>query len=184
MNTQPRVNTATAFFAAIAGIAAIVALTALYQQTIGLSVEARYTVPQVAEAKLAPGTEGLVKQTAEHLSKMQGGASVGGFPGFEPPDDKYRRKIEDRSYSGEDANGWIKEINNFLKQIADKNPGLTLEEILQRQGLAQAQIKQFIEAVRETHYVANSRVGYGVNLDTVKTLASLMERLGVSAWQY
>ena len=59
-----------------------VGLTILHQQTIGRFSGASYTIPQIAEAKLATGTEGLVKQTAEHLSKMQGGASIGGFPGL------------------------------------------------------------------------------------------------------
>ena len=73
---------------------------------IGAPVGGGYTNRQVAEAKLATGTKKLLENTAEHLSKMQGGASVGGFPGFEPPEDdeKYRRKIENESHTGEEIN--------------------------------------------------------------------------------
>lgn len=135
---------------------------------------------------LAKGTEGLLRQTALHLARMQSGASVSGFPGFEPPDDDeaYRRKIRDRDYTAQDVNDWVKEINNFLAQIAKKNPGLSLEEILRRYGSNEEQIKQFIESLQEAHYMANSRVGYGVNLEMVRTLQSMMETLGVPTWEF
>ena len=138
----------------------------------------------MAEAKLAPGTEKLLENTAEHLSKMQGGASVGGFPGFEPPEDdeKYRRKIKNRAYTPEEAEHWIKELNNFLKQVAEKNPGMTLEEILQKQGLSLDEIDNFIVALRNAHATAAGMEGYGVNVETVQTMESLFQTLGVSTW--
>mgnify|MGYP001609778939 CR=1 FL=1 len=65
---------------------------------------------QVSEATLAKVTEGLLRQTALHLSKMQRGASVGGFPGFEPPDDdkEYRDKVKNERYTPQDVNDWVK----------------------------------------------------------------------------
>ncbi|MEK9163635.1 MAG: hypothetical protein AAB261_10025, partial [Chloroflexota bacterium] len=74
--------------------------------------------PQISTRHLADGTEGLTKQTALHLSKMQKGKSIGGFPGFEPPDDdeRYKRKVKDGEYNAQDVNNWVKEINNFLRQ--------------------------------------------------------------------
>ncbi len=139
---------------------------------------------QVHEARLAGGTEGLLRQTAEHLSRMQGGASIGGFPGFEPPDDdeEYRRKIKDKTYDGQDVNDWVREINNFLRQIVKKNPGLTLEEILQRQGLTPGQIDGFVKALRDAHATADGMSGHGVNEATVEMLEGLMKTLGVSTW--
>lgn len=82
------------------------------------------------------------------MSKLQSGNSIGGFPGFEPPhdDDKYRTKIMTRSYTAQDVNDWVREINNFLNQIARKNPNLALEEILKRQGLTQAQVNDYLES--------------------------------------
>lgn len=141
---------------------------------------------QVHEARLAKGTEGLLQQTAEHLSKMQRGASIGGFPGFEPPDDdeKYRRKIKEQNYSAQDVNDWVKEINNFLNQIVKKNPGMSLEKILQKQGLSQAEIDGFIEALQSTHNTAQVLSEYGVNPETVKILESLMKTLRVPIWSY
>ena len=141
---------------------------------------------QVHEARLAKGTDGLLQQTAEHLSKMQRGASIGGFPGFEPPDDdeKYRRKIKEGRYSAQDINDWVKQINNFLKQIVKKNSGLSLEEILQRHGSSQAEIIEFMNALRDAEYTAGSQVGYGVSSETAGTLRSLMQALGVSTWSY
>ena len=147
-----------------------------------------YSAPQVVASKLAPGTEGLLRQTAEHLSKMQGGVSVGGFPGFEPPDDdeKYRSKIQDESYSGAELNHWLKEINNFLRQVIDKNPSSTLKEILQKQGLAAAEIDDFIFALQRTHYQANgmATAGSGVNAETVNAFEALLKTLRVLLWPY
>lgn len=141
---------------------------------------------QVSEARLANGTEGLLRQTAAHLSKMQRGASVGGFPGFEPPkDDKdYRDKVKDARYTAQDVNDWVKEINNFLNQIVKKNPGLSLEKILQKQGLSQAEMDSFIEALQSTHNTAKVWSEYGVNPETVKILESLMKTLRVPVWTY
>ena len=151
---------------------------------ISASVGLDYSAPQVVASKLAPGTEGLLRQTAEHLSKMQGGVSVGGFPGFEPPDDdeKYRRKINERSYTPEEADYWIKEINNFLKQIANKNPNLSLKEILQKQGLSLGEIDNFIVALRNTHATAAGMEGHGLSAQTLQTVESLFKILGVSTW--
>ena len=118
-----------------AGVAAV--LGRLMQQVLPASRAVGVSAPaiQISEARLAPGTEGLLRQTAAHLSKMQRGASVGGFPGFEPPDDdeKYRRRIKEQHFTAQDVNDWVKEINNFLKQISKKNPRMSLEEILQKQ---------------------------------------------------
>jgi hypothetical protein len=131
----------------------------------------------------AEGTEGLLRQTAEHLSKMQGGASIGGFPGFEPPDDeRYKDKIRNQSYSGEEANYWAKEINNLLRQIVDKNPGLTLEQILQRAGLQPGEIKSFMDGLRNIHSSVSGLVDHGVNPKTVEILEELMNILGVTPW--
>ncbi|MFZ1403593.1 MAG: hypothetical protein WAW03_10950, partial [Anaerolineae bacterium] len=133
-----------------------IALVGLMAMSNTLLVELTASAPaSVAQASLAPGTEGLLRQTASHLSKLLSGASVGGFPGFEPPgdDDKYRRKIEERSYTAEEVNYWVKEINNFLGQIVKKNPGMSLEEILQKQGLNPEQIVAFIRALRNIHSI-------------------------------
>ncbi len=141
---------------------------------------------QVSEASLAKVTEGLLRQTATHLSKMLEGESIGGFPGFEPPkDDKeYRRKIKEQNYSAQDVSNWLKEINNFLGEIVKRNPGLSLEQILQRQGLAQTQSQNFIAALQRIHYTADGMKGLGVSEKTVETLASLLKTLGVPTWVY
>ena len=162
-----------------------IALVGLMAMSNTLLVELTASAPaSVAQASLAPGTEGLLRQTASHLSKMLEGASIGGFPGFEPPkDDKeYRRRIKDQDYGPEDVNGWIKEINNFLGQIAKKNTGLTLEEVLQRQGSTPAEIESFGKALQQVHYAARGMSGYGVNPQNVLTLESLMRVLGVVPW--
>lgn len=140
--------------------------------------------PQTSTHYLADGTEGLTKQAALHLSKMTGGGSVGGFPKFEPPDDdpKYRSKIKSRSYSGQDANGWVKEINNFLKQIVERNSNMTLEEILQRQRLTPTQIDNFMDALRQAEVAARGMQGYGVTEETASTLQMIMKSLGVIPW--
>ncbi len=160
-------------------IIALIAIGLIYAPTINL------TSPQVFRAaSLAPGTEGLLKQTAAHLSKMQGGESIGGFPGFEPPDndERYKRKVEKSTATGEEVNTWVKEINNFLHQIANKNSGMTLEKILEKQGLSAAQIKDFSDALRNVHAIADGKVGYGVQQTTVDSLTELMKLLGVATW--
>ena len=160
-----------------------IALVGLMAMSNTLLVELTASAPaSVAQASLAPGTEGLLRQTASHLSKLLSGASVGGFPGFEPPDDdkRYKDKIRNQSYSGEEANYWTKEINNFLSQIVKKNPGSTLQEILQRLGSTSAEIDDFIKALQQTYSTAESMEGYGVNEITVETLKSLLITLGVS----
>jgi hypothetical protein len=140
----------------------------------------------VSQARLAPGTEGLLRRTAEHLSKMHRGESIGGFSGFEPPDDdeKYRRKIKDQTYTAQDVNDWVKQINNFLNQIVKKNPGLSLEKVLQRQGLSQVEIREFVEAIQRTHNLAKVLSEYGVKPETVKILESLLKTLKVPLWSY
>jgi len=168
----------------LCGAVAALSLLSLQMSFASRVVIVSAPAAQISEARLAPGTEGLLRQVAEHLSRMQGGASIGGFPGFEPPgdDDKYRRKIENQSASGEEINHWVKEINNFLNQIVKKNPGMTLEEILQKAGLTPNQIDQFVNALRNTHATAAGMEGVGVNEATVKTLESLMKVLGVIPW--
>jgi hypothetical protein len=178
--SQPRL---TLWFAA----SAILLAGVFVIQSLGASRTLVISAPavQVSQARLAPGTEGLLRQTAEHLSKMLEGASIGGFPGFEPPDDEeYRRKIKEQNYSAQDVNDWVKEINNFLGQIAQKNPGLTLREILQRHGLTQSQIENYIAALQRVHYAADGMKGFGVSEKTVETLTSLLKTLGVPTWAY
>lgn len=158
-------------------IIALIAIGLIYAPTINL------TSPQVFRAaSLAPGTEGLLKQTAAHLSKMQGGESIGGFPGFEPPDDdeKYKQKIKNKNYSAQDVNDWVKEINNFLKQIIEKNPGMTLEEILTKQGLTAEQIEKFILALKDTELMARSMATFGVDTARALALRELLIQLGVT----
>ncbi|MEK7442267.1 MAG: hypothetical protein AABZ78_15825 [Chloroflexota bacterium] len=175
-----KTNTPIHFTAAI-----LVALAALTVIALSYALTITTPAPQVAHtASLASGTEGLLKQTALHLSKMQGGESIGGFPGFEPPDDdeKYKRKIKNSSASGEEVNTWVKEINNFLRQVANKNPGMTLEKILEKQGLSAEQVKNFSDALRNVHAVADGKVGYGVRQTTFDSLTELMKLLGVTTW--
>ena len=58
-----------------------VALVGLMAMSNTLLVDLTSSAPaSVAQASLAPGTEGLLRQTASHLSKMLGGASVGVLP--------------------------------------------------------------------------------------------------------
>jgi hypothetical protein len=139
--------------------------------------------PGAHQAQLASGTEGLLKQTAIHLSKMRGGASIGGFPGFEPPDDeRYKRRVKEYEFKAQDVNDWVKEINNFLRQIANNNPGMTLEKILELQGLSAEQIENFVVALRDIHSVAQGMQTIGVTKATVDTLTELLTLLGVSTW--
>ena len=137
-----------------------------------------------SHARLGAGTESLLGQTAAHVSKLLAGESVGGFPGFEPPDDDehYRSKVRNQSYSGEEANTWLKEINNFLRQVIDKNPNLTLKEILGRMGWQQSEINEFVIALRNTHSIARAWKGIGVTPTTLETLETLMKTLGVIPW--
>jgi len=132
---------------------------------------------------MAKESDGLLNVTAEHLSKLQDGASIGGYPPFKPPDDdeRYKKKIKDRSYSPQEANDWLKEINNFLRQLTKRHPGMTMEKILQRQGLSQTEVKSFLDALREAYRIADGMsVGGGVSQETVKTLTELLVTLGVS----
>lgn len=142
--------------------------------------------PTTSTHYLAKESEGLLKQTALHLSKMQGGASIGGFPGFEPPndDERYKRKVKGEGYNAQDVNNWVKEINNFLRQIADKNPGKTLEEILIKQGLTTLQVKDFLDALRNVELSARNMEHYGVATGTIQLLQTVMKDLGVIPWSY
>ena len=142
------------------------------------------TLPRHQEIKLAPGTEGLVKQTAIHLSKLSGGVNVGGFPGFEPPEDdkKYQEKIKNQQFLADEINGWVREINNFLQQIVNKNPNLTLAEILKLLGKSQAETDDFLNALRSLYETANGLKYLGLNPDTVDNFKRLLELLGVTTW--
>jgi len=170
----------------IAGLLVVVSfyvvLTSTMSQVVGQ--EAVSERGNVVEARLGKGTEGLVKQTAAHMSKLLGGGSVGGFPGFEPPDDDeaYREKIRNQSYTGEEADHWIKEINNYLRQVVKKNPNMTLEEILQEMGRQQRDTNLFLDALRDVHATARGLEGYGVSKGTLEGLEALMETLGVAPW--
>jgi|GEM_PF-1454067 len=137
--------------------------------------------PQAAPQLMAKESDGLLRVTAEHLSKLEGGASVGGFPGFEPPDDdeRYKRKVKDSSYSGEEANTWLKEIINYLRQLIKRYPGKTLAEILKRHGLSEAEIDEFIKAVREAYNIAGRLRNDGVRAETITALQELLPILGI-----
>jgi hypothetical protein len=176
---------ALALFAAIvAGLALAYNLHTLSARVATHSRDAALPAPQISQAARVKTTKGLLRQIALHLSKMHGGESVGGFPGFEPPEDdeRYKDKIRNQSYSGEEVNHWAKEINNLLRQIADKKPGLTLEEILHRAGRKPGEIKSFIDGLRNVHATVESWEGYGVTPETVETLNALMKVLGVAPW--
>ena len=75
------------------------------------------TAGTVLEARISKRTLGALNQVANHLSKLNQGASVGGFPGFEPPkgDDDYNKKIEEGNFNAQDVNDWIKDINKHPK---------------------------------------------------------------------
>ena len=91
-------NSIFLFAAGVALVGAFMLQMLPASHTVSLSAPSA----QVSEARLAPGAESLLKQTARHISKLMGGASVGGFPGFEPPDDdkRYKDKIRNQSYNG------------------------------------------------------------------------------------
>lgn len=136
------------------------------------------------ETRLGVGSQALVQQTAAHLSKLSGGISVGGFPPFQPPDNdpRYRNKINNQSYTAEEANYWLKEINNFLQQLVQKNPGMSLEQILAKMGLLPLEIEDFLGTLRAVYSFAESNLSYGVQPETVETLKSLMAILKVLPW--
>ncbi|MDM8532326.1 hypothetical protein QUF63_14220 [Anaerolineales bacterium HSG25] len=138
----------------------------------------------VAETRLTPGTEGQLRQTAIHMSKMLEGESIGGFPGFEPPDNdkNYQRKIKKSEYNGQDVNDWVKEICSYLETIIKKNPNMTLEQILQKVGLSAKETEHFLDSIRNVHSIANGLENHGVNPVTLNRLVKLMERLGVEPW--
>ena len=131
--------------------------------------------------KLHPGTHGWVKQVAVHVSKLSGG--VGGFPGFEPPDDepKYKERIKRRELRTRDVNDWVGDINKHLQSIINKNPNMTLEEILQKLGYSQAQIDDFIEKLRIIHSVAGQLHGTRYEPTYVR-LGQLLAQLEIFGW--
>lgn len=136
----------------------------------------------VAQARLAPGTDALLKQTASHLSKLSGGISVGGFPPFRPPgeDERFKEKIKNSAYTPEEANYWLKEINNFLRQLVKKNPKMSLREILARQGLNEAQTENYLGVLQRVYEAVAKWEGKGVNSATLSTYRALLEQLGVT----
>jgi len=183
--SSPALLCVAAIGAILLGLAAMSSLPASLLSLTDGAAGADAPAGQVFEARRAKEqTKGQLPPLALHLSKMRGGASVGGFPGFEPPDDdeEYRRKIKDEAYSARDVNDWVKEINNFLGRIVKKNPNLSFEEILQRQGLTAEKTKDFVEALQRAHYTARGMSGYGVTPERVQVLESLMDVLGVPTW--
>lgn len=136
----------------------------------------------VAQARLAPGTDALLKQTASHLSKLSGGISVGGLPSFRPPgdDERFKEKIKNSAYTPKEANYWLKEINNFLQQIIKKNPKSSLREILARQGLNEAQTENYLGVLQRVYEAAAKWEGKGVNSATLSTYRALLKQLGVT----
>lgn len=182
INPSTALRTSLMLFAGVAALSLLVLPTLFARDAVRL----RAPAAQVSEARLAKGTEGLLRQAALHLSRLESGKSVGGFQGFEPPkDDKeYQRKIRDRAYNAQDVNDWVKEINNFLSQILKKNPGMSLEKILQEQGLTESQVDDFVGALKDLHYTADGMKGSGVSAETVARLETLMEKLRVPTWSY
>lgn len=184
-----RFNTALLSLALFAVIA--VGLALAYNLTLPARVatqarDAAQPAPEISQAAQTKTTKGLLRQIALHLSKMRRGASVGGFPGFEPPkDDKeYQRKVNERHFKAQDVNDWTKEINNFLHQLVKKNPGKSLERILQEQGLTPTQIDDFVGALQELQYSGSGMTGFGVSEETIRTLTALMKTLGVPTWTF
>jgi hypothetical protein len=57
-------------------------------------------------------------------------------------------------------------------------------KVLQRQGLSQVEIREFVEAIQRTHNLAKVLSEYGVNPETVKILESLLKTLKVPLWSY
>lgn len=186
------IHSARNSFLSLVGVVLFVMTIALLynSRTVSQNAIPFAPVPAVAdETYAARGTksnEGLLRQAALHLSKMRGGESVGGFPGFEPPEDdkEYRRKIRKENYSAQDVNDWVKEINNYLEQIVKKNPGRSLERILQEQGKTAKEIESLVDALRDAHRTADAMKGSGVNSQTVERIEALMRVLGVKPWNY
>ena len=138
-------------------------------------------LPLAAPQLMAKESDGLLRVAAEHLSKLQGGVSIGGFPGFEPPDDdkRYKRIVKNVSYTGEEANTWLKEIINYLRQLIKLYPGKTLAEILNRHGLSEPEIKSFTDALRRAYTIADGLKTQGVRPETLSALKELLPILGV-----
>ncbi|MDM8520794.1 hypothetical protein QUF64_12160 [Anaerolineales bacterium HSG6] len=156
----------------------LIAMIGLLWQTVSSSYV-------YAPASMSKQTSGQLKSLATHISKMLDGSSVGGFPGFEPPEDDeaYRQKIRKRSYNGQDVNDWVSEMNNYLRQIIKQNPNMTLEEILQKMGWSQARIANFLNNLREVHVIARGWKNHGVREITIERFEAQMQQLGVVLWE-
>jgi hypothetical protein len=126
---------------------------------------------------------------------MLGGESVGGFPGFEPPDpddDDYRRKVEERSYRPRDVDDWVRDINKHLRELIARNPGKTLEELLQEYwrstdpSLSMQEIttrtNHYLDSIRTVQTIAESQTTIGVSEVNIDILKGLTEMLGVVPW--
>jgi len=164
------------------GVAAIAAATATLFVALFLRASPITLVesPLAAPQLMSKESDGLLRVAAEHLSKLEGGASIGGFPGFEPPDDeRYKNKIKNRSYSGSEANDWLKEINNYLRQIIKRYPDKTLIEILRRHSLAQTEIDNFVKALQNAYTIGNRFKDAGVRAETLSLLRESLQTLGV-----
>jgi hypothetical protein len=61
---------------------------------------------------------------------------------------------------------------------------MSLEKILQEQGLAESQVDDFVRALKDLHYTADGMKGSGVSAETVARLETLMEKLRVPTWGY
>ena len=118
------------------------------------------------------------------MSKLNRGASVGGFPGFEPldGDDDYKKKIDEGNFNAQDVNDWIKDKNKHLKNITKYNPNMTLDEILLDAGYNDAQVVKYIEVLKNAYATAEGIKGYGVTEAIVETLVSVMSEPGVPIW--
>ncbi|MEK7440637.1 MAG: hypothetical protein AABZ78_07575, partial [Chloroflexota bacterium] len=68
------------------GVAAIAVAMATFFVALFLRASSVTLVelPLAAPQLMAKESDGLLRVAAEHLSKLQGGVSIGGFPGFEP----------------------------------------------------------------------------------------------------
>jgi RHS repeat-associated protein len=146
-------------------------------------------------ARLDDRSTGSLKNVASHLSRMLGGESVGGFPGFEPPDpddDDYRRKVEERSYRPRDVDDWVRDINKHLRELIARNPGKTLEELLQEYwrstdpSLSMQEIttrtNHYLDSIRTVQTIAESQTTIGVSEVNIDILKGLTEMLGVVPW--
>jgi copper homeostasis protein CutC len=82
------------------------------------------------------------------------------------------------------VNDWVKDISKSLEQVVKKNPGKSLEKILQEQGKTRTQIDEFLNAVRNAQYRARSMEGAGVRAQTLERIEELMKILRIEPWNY